>query len=351
MKVLILGGTGYLGKRMTRLLATRGDEVTVVSRSSEVAGAPQRVRYTHVDRRDGDAFVAAFRSASFDAVIDNIAYNADDIDLIVRAFGGRIRQYLFTSTMAVYQYGERLKPFAEDEADLTYVEPPDVPPTLAFHTTHGHAYGIGKRQAEHKLLTVDASVLAGTILRAPIVVGPDDRTRRVWWFVQRILDGGPILLPDWGPGHIFQLVYADDLAAAFVAALGNPAAYRRAYNVAQPELFTAQTWVNALAGALGRKAECVHIPETLVAPAGLEGYQIPIVHRPFGHFIMDICRARTELPFVPTPGPAWIADTARGCAEYPPSEDSLGYARRSEEIALARRIAAFDQERWQRLIG
>lgn len=350
MKVLVLGGTGYLGKRMVRQLAERGDEVTVVSRSTTVASAPAQVRYVHLDRQDERAFEAAFGSQTFDAVLDNIAYNAADIDVIVRTFGGRIRQYLFTSTMAVYHNAERLKPLDEEDADLEYIEGDDIPLTLAFHTTHGHSYGIGKRQAEFKLLSLQPDVFAATILRAPIVVGPDDRTRRVWWFVQRILDGGPILLPDWGPGRIFQVVYADDLVRAFVGSTGNAVTYRRAYNVAQPELFTAETWAKALAGALGREVECVHIPDHLVKPAGLDHYQIPIVHRPFGHFMMDIFRARSEIPFEPTPGAEWIADTARGCAENPPVQDSMGYELRSREIDLARRVAALDQERWQRLL-
>lgn len=350
MRVLVIGGSGYLGKRIVQRLAERGDDVTAVSRGRLATTMPDRVRRLHLDRQDRPAFEAAFQAEHFDAVIDIIAYDAEDIASSVRAFGGRVQQYILTSTMAAYHDAFRLAPLREEDADLRYIPTPDDPADTALHPTLGHAYGIGKRQAELKLLELEASVFNMTILRPPIVVGPDDRTRRVWWFVQRLLDGGPFVISDWGPGRLFQVVYADDLAAAYVAATGNPVAFGRTYNVAQPEIFTPETWIEALARALGREASWAHIPESLLSAVGLGEYKMPIAGKPFGHFLMDISRARQDLAFEPTPADRWLEATARGCAESPPTQDSASYDRRPTEVGVARRLLALEAEHWQHVV-
>ena len=342
MRVLLVGGSGYLGRRTAELLVERGDEVVVMSRGRLQPDVLANVRTITVDRTDRPAFESAFRDARFDAVIDNIAYTAEDIQSAVRAFEGRIGHYVFTSTMAVYHETESLTPLREDTADLTYVPPEGAGNRNAFHPTQGHAYGIGKRRAEMALQQQQA--FAFTSIRPPIVVSADDRTRRVWWFVQRIMDGGPIVLIDWGPGRIFQVVFADDLARALVNAAGNERAFGKAYNIAQPEIFDAETWVAALATPLGRQAETARVPEPLLDQVGLGEYVLPIAGRPFGNYIVDISAARADLDFVPTPFPRWTDATARGCAESPPPGDSAGYEHRQREVAVARVFADARQQ-------
>jgi nucleoside-diphosphate-sugar epimerase len=161
----------------------------------------------------------------------------------------------------------------------------------------------------------------------------------IWWWIQRILDGGPIVVPDNGPGHAFQITYVEDLADAFVAALGNRAAYRRAYNVVSPELLTAESWAAALGAPLGRSVECVRVPPPVIAAAGLSDYRVPIAGLPFGHVLMDTCRAQQELDFKATPLEHWARDTAEGCAASPPTHDSRHYAARAREIEVARAYA------------
>jgi len=168
------------------------------------------------------------------------------------------------------------------------------------------------------------------------VVGPDDRTLRVWWFVQRLLDGGPILVPEWGPGRLFQVVWADDFARACRLAAGNPAGFGRAYNIAQAEVFTAETWLQAMAAALGRQVEVGGVPEHDLDAVGLAGYQMPIAGRPFGHVLLDISNPRRELDFAPRDESHWLVETVRACAAQPPTAASAGYQRRAEEVRVAR---------------
>jgi nucleoside-diphosphate-sugar epimerase len=347
MKALVLGGTGYVGRRVTERLAAAGYEVTVVSRGQKRPDIAGRFEQLELDRKDRERFEAAMRTRRFDVVIDNIAYDQEDALSTVRAFRGRVGRYLYTSSVAVYTRRQTLRPLVESDADLT-VELDPAKAEGGFHPSGRLDYAIGKRVVERVLMENGAD-LPWTSLRAPIVVGPDDRTLRVWWFVQRIQDGGPFVVPDWGPGRIFQVVTADALAEVFLLAAGNPAASCRAYNVAEPDILTPETWTAGLATALSTTADCVRIPEHLLSEAGLPGYAMPIAGRPFGHVLLDIDAARRDLGFAPLPFETWMSTTAQGCAAFPAAVDSHGYATRSAEIDAARRYQALLEDAYRRI--
>jgi nucleoside-diphosphate-sugar epimerase len=349
MRVLVLGGTGYVGRRITERLVARGDEVVVVSRGRLQPGVLGQVEHVALDRKDRTAFEAAFQRDRFDAVIDNIAYEREDAESAQRAFRGRAGQYLCTSSVAVYDRASLMRPLLETDAVLSQMPGASDTDAAAFHPTRGQAYAVGKRQAELALVE-GGTDLPFTALRAPIVVGPDDRTERIWWFVQRLRDGGPLVIPDWGPGRVFQVVSADDLAQAFVAAAGNPSAYCKAYNIAQPDVFSAESWIETFAMALGVTSEGVRIPESLLGPAGLDGYQMPIAGRPFGYMLMDTSAARADLGLEATPLRDWVATTALGCAASHPAADSSGYERRNIEIEVAARWQDLQQQLHERFI-
>lgn len=340
MRVLIVGGSGYIGRRIAEGLLDRGDDVSIVSRGTLHPSVLSRSTHILLDRQDRVAFEGAFRNQTYDVVIDNIAYTRDDVESAVRAFDGRIGQYILTSTMAVYKDTEGPRPLRESDADLTWIPRPGEATRSALHPTQGHAYGNGKRQAE--LVLSQQQSWPWTVLRPPIVVAADDRTRRVWWFVQRLLDGGPILIPDWGPRRIFQVVFADDLAKAYVVASGNDRALGKAYNVAQPEIFGAETWIEALANALGRTSTSVRVTEDAIA-VHLPSYEMPIAGRPFGNYLVELCAAYRDLDFAPSSLDQWVAATAQGCAANPPAADSNGYDKRVAELELAQRVLAAQQ--------
>jgi nucleoside-diphosphate-sugar epimerase len=303
-----------------------------------------------IDRKDREAFESMVQHLRFDAVVDNIAYEAEDVRSAVRAFKGRIGHYLCTSSIAVYATRDLNRPLLERDADLRSVPSADDSDAAAFHPSRGQTYVLGKRQGE-LVLEQEGREFPYTAMRAPIVVGPDDRTHRVWWFVQRLLDGGPIIVPDWGHSRIFQVVTADDLAEAFVSAIGNPAALCQAYNIAQPDILTAESWTEGLASALGVTPQTVRIPESLLPEVGLQAYAMPIAGRPFGHALLDTSAARADLGFEPAPFDQWIGQTAVGCAESPPSEDSQGYAGRAVEIEIARRYAGLVEQSIRRFVA
>ena len=269
---------------------------------------------------------------SYDVVVDNIAYAPEEVSSLLGVLNGRIGHYLMTSSSAVYADRYVRRPLGEDQADLSLRVPVDAPDP--FHSRFGHGYANAKRAAEQVLCA--ASGVCWTVLRPPVILGADDRTLRVWWFVQRLRDGGQIVIPDWGPGRVFQLAWVDDVARAFVCAAGMAAAYGRAYNVAQAEIYTAETWIVACAERLGLVSRWAHVPEGSLDVHGLEGYTLPVAGRPFGHVLLDLGAARRDFGFEPCPEEVWLEATVNGCAANPPDRDSAHYDRRDLELLVPR---------------
>jgi nucleoside-diphosphate-sugar epimerase len=328
---LVIGGTGFLGQRIVDQFLEHGDDVSVVSRGMRSSRTAD-IEHIVVDRHDAAAFQSALRERSFDVVVDNIAFDADDVHATVSALRDRIGHYVLTSSAAAYANLQVRHPLHESEADLSVRLPDDAPDP--FHPRLKHAYGNGKRAAEQALAR---SGVPWTVLRPPVIVAADDRTERIWWLVQRILDErGPVVVPDWGPGRLFQVAWADDVARATFSASGNSAAYGHAYNVAQAEIFTGATWVTAFAAALGRPGSYVCIPEAALESAGLPDYSMPIAGRPLGHVLLDCGAIRRDIGFAPSPEATWLGQTARDCAANPPSRPSAGYERRPAELHAGR---------------
>jgi nucleoside-diphosphate-sugar epimerase len=125
------------------------------------------------------------------------------------------------------------------------------------------------------------------------------------------------------------------VARAFHCAAAHLAAFGKTFNVAQAELYTAESWIETAAQILGVTPRYAHIAEHAVGNAGLPGYTLPIAGRPFGHVLLDIGAIRCDLGFEPSPESVWLQDTLAGCAANPPRTDSAGYDRRAQEAAVA----------------
>ncbi len=114
MKVLIIGGTGLISSAITRLLTERGDDVTIYNRGRSETHVTGNLKRMLGDRRDYPTFEAQMAGAGyFDCVIDMICYLPEDAKSAIRAFQGRIGQYIFCSTVDVYTKPESSYPVTE----------------------------------------------------------------------------------------------------------------------------------------------------------------------------------------------------------------------------------------------
>src|SRR5438477_107618 len=153
MKVLVIGGSGFLSSAVVRELLEAGHSVTVFTRGARPV--PEGVEHVTGDRRDYPAFVERFAGSDFDAVVDCICYELEDAEADVRAFGGRNTHLLMISTDFVYGADRRL-PMDE------------LTPRQALNT-----YGRKKAACEDTFFTAwREGRLAATMLRPPHIMGP-----------------------------------------------------------------------------------------------------------------------------------------------------------------------------------
>jgi nucleoside-diphosphate-sugar epimerase len=249
MRILVTGGNRYIGLDLVRELAAAGHTVTVVN--SHEAPLPDGVRRIHADRRTPGALVEVLTPLrdEFDVIFDHTAYQVSDVQPLAELFRGRIRQYVFTSSQAVYRRSLVL-PIREDFRRHT---PDDDDPRKA--------YGVGKVRCEDYLLGLwETERFPSTCLRVGHTLGPrSPQPTRDPWFFARVEAGRPILVPGDGFAAL-QLIHINDVARLMTALVGNERVAGRAYNVSGAEISTISGTIVLLARAIGVRADIVHVP-------------------------------------------------------------------------------------------
>ncbi len=231
MQILFIGGTRFVGYLTAWRLLAAGHSLTLLNRGSAADPFGNRVQRILADRTSAD-FPKLLAGKTFDAIIDFAAYTAADARQAVETFSGKIGHYLFISTGQVYLVRNPRPAAPAKESDY---DGPLLPEPTAKTRDHGEwSYGIHKRAAEDVLAAADVRHFPATRLRIPMVNGERDYYRRIESYLWRMLDGGPILLPNGG-GEICRHVYGQDVARALVALLHNPNTFGKAYNFCQPE--------------------------------------------------------------------------------------------------------------------
>lgn len=324
MRVLVLGGTLFFGAEIVKLLLREEHEVSVFTRGNREPAWLDQVRHIQGDRTDHAEFQARLGDEEFDVVIDNIAFNAKDVQGALDTLRGNVGRYILTSSAAVYRYApNRTMPLEEDDVDFEW-EPPAFDPD-----DEGWQYAAGKLAAERALM--EQVTVPYTIIRPPIVLGPGDPTLRGYFYIQRLLDERPLILTNAGVNS-FRLAYSRDLANAYLLAMENAAAVNVAYNVAQTEIITHKDFIDAASDALAVDPDLVGIPRDVLEESELEYAD------PYGgmvNFVLSVRRAHDDLGYVSTPFRTWIGETAVWFRDEYQGDDSAGYGRRDEEVAFA----------------
>lgn len=331
MEILVIGGTRYMGRLAVDQLLDRGDRVTVFSRGHTRPAWWDRVDHILGDRKQHRDFVASLQGRTFDGVIDTQAFRMEDVEAAAQALAGNVGRYLVVSTGSVYldgklDYANRC-PYLEadvDWADLDYTYPQGEDP-----------YGVGKRHCEKWLQ--ESGQLPYAAVRIPAVMGWDDPTGRMWWWVQRALDGGPIVVPAEHRG-LFRTLYAADAAAGFIGALLAPAALNQVYHIAMKEVMSVERWARLIWGAAGHEAAVVWVPQRVIEAQLGQGYSPPL-SRPLSG-IPDLSRAERDFGFTTTAVEAWIDTTVDWYRTAFEGVDSSGYAQRADELRLAQHWSA-----------
>ncbi len=330
MKILVIGGTSFFGKDIVNLALEQGHQVSIFSRGNILPDFWNRIEHIAGDRTDRHEFAKVLANKQFDVVIDNIAYNREQVTNALNVFQGRTGRYIFTSTIAVYiGRGTFDQPLREVDANFELSEDPQFESALKPMPPMMVKYAKDKIEAEQAI--VEQNQIPYTIIRPPNVIGPEDNTGRVQFYFQRLIDGKPLILTNGGI-QSFQPGYSKDLAHSYLLALDNPKAVNQVYTIAQTKTSQFIEWVELAAKCLGVRPNLVHIPADIIQKANFE-YAEPWTHT--GTHTFDISKAVTDLGFQPTPIESWTAKTAQWYKETKHKIDSPGYIDRAKEIEFA----------------
>ncbi|MGD9643217.1 MAG: NAD-dependent epimerase/dehydratase family protein [Elusimicrobiales bacterium] len=334
-RVLLLGGSGLLSGAAREAFLAAGCEVTVLSRGLKPLPPHANLRALRADRRGAASLAAALSGERFDFTADFLAYDAADVELLLGVPGFSPGRLAMISTGQVYLVTkDQRPPFAETASDAPVIPEPEK----NTRDWHNWVYGMGKRAAEAALASgAAARSVPALALRLPVVQGEADgeNSKRLWAWLQRLRDGGPVLLPDGGVQPV-RFVYAGDAARALLRLAGT--AYwpeLPALNLAQPSETTLREFLELAAGCGGLQTRFVPVSGDTLLAAGLDGACAPY----WGRWCSR-----------PDPAAALaLGFTARGLREYlpgvvrahlenPPAAPHEGYARRAEELALAAQL-------------
>jgi 2'-hydroxyisoflavone reductase len=222
LRILILGGTGFIGPHQVRYALARGHEVTLFNRGKQPQEWPGHVEELLGDRNTGD--LKALAGREWDVCIDNPTTLPFWVRDAGQALKGRIKHYVFVSTISVYDAND--KPADETAALAPYTGKDAMAETAeTVRASNSALYGPLKAVSEGEAKRQFGEA-ATTIIRPGLIVGPGDETDRFTYWPVRLSKGGEVLAPGDGSDPV-QFIDARDLAEWIVrmAESGTPGVF------------------------------------------------------------------------------------------------------------------------------
>jgi nucleoside-diphosphate-sugar epimerase len=267
MRILVIGGTRFIGRAVVRLLNEQGHEVAVFHRTQ--TNAPMGVQQIFGDRAQLHASKQDFARFSPEVVLDMIPFVEEHARSVMALFKGMARRVVAISSQDVYRaYGRllRTEPGSADPVPLTE----DSPLREKLYPYRGATLRTSEDKQrwmdDYDKIPIERIVMSdpdlpGTILRLPMVYGPGDGQHRLFEYLKRMDDKRPAILLDasvaswrWTRG------YVENVAAAIVLAITDDRAAGRIYNVGEVRTLTIAEWVRAIADAAGWSGDIIALP-------------------------------------------------------------------------------------------
>ncbi|XP_062145477.1 chloroplast stem-loop binding protein of 41 kDa b, chloroplastic [Alnus glutinosa] len=247
-KILVMGGTRFIGVFLSRLLVKEGHQVTLFTRGKtpiatqlpgesdqDFADFSSKILHLKGDRKDFEFVKSSLSAEGFDVVYDINGREADEVEPILDALP-KLEQYIYCSSAGVY-----LKT--------------DLPPHFETDAVDPKSRHKGKLETESLL---ESKGVNWTSLRPVYIYGPLNYNPVEEWFFHRLKAGRPIPIPSSGI-QITQLGHVKDLARAFVQVLGNEKAIKQVFNISGEKYVTFDGLAKACAKAAGfPEPEIIH---------------------------------------------------------------------------------------------
>jgi nucleoside-diphosphate-sugar epimerase len=251
MKVLFIGGSGFISTAVSRLAVAKGIELFWLNRGQRQGNVPG-VQHLIADVHQPDEARRVLEGHRFDVVVDWIAYTEDDIERDLALFRGRVGQFIFISSASAYQ----------------------KPPRVAIITESTPLYNPVWKYSQDKI-ACELRLLRAyrdegfpiTIVRPsltydwnfPIAIGGWDS----YTLIDRLKTGRPIIVHGDG-SSLWVVTHSEDFGRGFVGLLANEQAIGQAFHITSDEVLTWNQIYEIIAEAAGRPANMVHIASDFI---------------------------------------------------------------------------------------
>ncbi len=342
MRVLVIGGTNFIGPHVVRQLVAAGHDITVYHTGQHEADLPERVRHVHDERAriPVSGIVDEAKAPPPDVVVHMVPVGEKDARVVMDAFRGIARRVVSISSMDVYRaYGviHRREPGSPEPVPLSEDAP--LRSTWMYQArgeTPRAEDAPDRYMDDYEKILVEKVVmgdphLPGTVLRLPMVYGPNDG--RLGGHIRRMEDRRPaILLKESMAEFRSTWGYVENVAAAITLAIADERAEGRVYNVGEADAPTMAEWIRLLGRVAGWDGQVVVLPRERL-PAHIAGEDTNLDQ----HWITDTSRIRQELGYKePVPQEEALKRTVEWYRENPPERldpEEADYS--AEDAALA----------------
>lgn len=241
MKILVLGGTRFFGKKLVQLLIEEGHDVTIATRGNVQHSFGTQVKSVKVDRQNAGSLKKAVGEESWDIIYDNICFSPNEALAACEIFNGKTKKYILTSTLSTLDQ--------ELGADLTEEDFNPYDYEIRVGNVEDFSYGEGKRQAE--AVFFQKASFPVVAVRFPIVLGEDDYTRRLHFHIERVAKEQPIGFVNMDARMSYVL--SDD-AAGFLKFAGT-SNIEGPFNATSTGSYSMVELINLIEEATGKKAK------------------------------------------------------------------------------------------------
>ena len=297
MRILLLGGTRFIGPHVVKRLAEYGHEVAIFNRglSSGEAPLPGGMVSIKGDRSKLGEYREAFHSFAPDVIIDLFPYTEADAHLLMETFQDLTGRVVAVSSCDVYQAFGRVNGIETgpvEDGPLTE-DSPLCQKRYPFR-------GVREDRSDYDKVLVEKVVLShkrlpGTIVRLPMVYGPGDYQHRLYPYLQQMRDGRKTILMEEGfASWSWARGYVEDIAEAIRLAATHDVAKGQIYHVAEPDCLTMKQWIERIAAQIDWQGEVISVPA-----ADLPAHLVPQINNR-QHICLDTGKIRRELGYQET---------------------------------------------------
>jgi nucleoside-diphosphate-sugar epimerase len=294
MKILVIGGTNFIGLNVVLQLIEMGHEVTVFNRGETRADLPKEVKLIKGDRHNLLEYKKEFQKLAPQVVLDMIPYTAKDAQDVVDTFQDIAQRVVAISSQDVYRARDI---FLQKETGIIDPIPltEDSPLRSQLYPYRGlsddpFAHDYDKIPVEKVLMS--ASNLPATILRLPMVYGAGDDWHRLYPYLKRMDDQRPAIVLEEKLAHWQGCYgYVENVARAIALTINDERATGRIYNVSESTITVADL-VRAIANIVGWQGKIVILPKSQMPDTWKFEQNLD------QHWVTDSTPIRTELGYV-----------------------------------------------------